>query len=248
MVCGMSYQVKLELFEGPMDLLLHLIRRDKINIYDIPISHITHEYLAYIEMMQELELEIAGDFFVMAATLMRIKAQMLLPRRELAEEEEDPRDELVKNLIEYRKYKKAADHLAEKEENRRKVFIRPAPRDIEEKEAAPKIELSIFDLMDAFKKILTDLKQQVTYTVQLESFTVEEKIDFIKGTLADRSEILFTELFSGSPCRTEVITTFMALLELVKSGVLVASPMSSSGDIWLYRRKNETISETGSYE
>ena len=122
----MTYQVRLSQFEGPLDLLLHLIKRDKINIYDIPISHITQEYLAYIEIMQELELEVAGEFFVMAATLMRIKAQMLLPRHaELEEEEEDPRDELVRNLLEYKKFKEAAQHFSAMEEERRKVFTRP---------------------------------------------------------------------------------------------------------------------------
>ena len=121
----MSYHVRLTQFEGPLDLLLHLIRRDKINVYDIPISHITKEYLSHIEIMQELRLEVAGEFFVMAATLMRIKAQMLLPRRPDEEEDEDPREELVRNLLEYRKFKEAASHFAEKENDRRKVFTRP---------------------------------------------------------------------------------------------------------------------------
>jgi len=239
----MAYRVKLEQFEGPMDLLLHLIKRDKINIYDIPISHITHEYLSYIEMMQELELEIAGDFFVMAATLMRIKARMLLPRRELEdEEEEDPREELVKNLIEYRKFKKAADHLAEKEDHRLKVFRRPLPDDIAEVKDSQPVELSIFDLMDAFKKILQDLKKQVSYTVRIESHSVEEKIKLVRNRIESGSEILFSELFEGEGSRPEIIVTFMAILELIKSGIVIARQMTGGGDIWLYRREGEISS------
>ncbi len=236
----MAYRVKLKQFEGPMDLLLHLIKRDKINIYDIPISHITHEYLSYIEMMRELELEIAGDFFVMAATLMRIKARMLLPRRELEDEEdEDPREELVKNLIEYRKFKKAADHLAEKEDHRLKVFRRPLPDDIAKLSESQPVELSIFDLMDAFKTILQDLKKQVSYTVRIESHTVEEKIELVRNRIESSSEVLFSELFEGEGSRPEIIVTFMALLELIKSGIVIARQMSGGGDIWLYRREGE---------
>lgn len=239
----MAYRVKLKQFEGPMDLLLHLIKRDKLNIYDIPISHITHEYLFYIEMMQELELEIAGDFFVMAATLMRIKARMLLPRRELEdEEEEDPREELVKNLIEYRKFKKAADHLAEKEDHRLKVFRRPLPDDIAEVKDSQPVELSIFDLMDAFKKILQDLKKQVSYTVRVESHTVEEKIKLVRNRIESGSEILFSELFEEEGSRPEIIVTFMAILELIKSGIVIARQMTGGGDIWLYRREGEISS------
>ncbi len=189
-----GYQIRLDHFEGPMDLLLHLIRRDKIDIYDIPISHITHEYLSYIEIMKELELEVAGEFFVMAATLMRIKVQMLLPKRAVEEEEEDPREELVRNLIEYRKFKKAADHLAGRESSRRDVFVRPVPKYIEEEDNIPKMELSLFDLMDAFKSILEDLKKEITYSVEVETHTVDEKIDFIHKIINSNSEILFTEL------------------------------------------------------
>ncbi|HSG28190.1 MAG TPA: segregation/condensation protein A, partial [Candidatus Krumholzibacterium sp.] len=157
----MTYHIRLTQFEGPLDLLLHLIRRDKINIYDIPISHITREYLSYIDVMKELELDLAGEFFVMAATLMRIKAQMLLPRRpEEMDEEEDPREELVKNLLEYRKFKEAADRLAVREEIRRKLFTRPPARIPGEVEAEIRkdISVSVFDLVDAFRKVMEDLR------------------------------------------------------------------------------------------
>ncbi len=239
----LGYQVKLDHFEGPMDLLLHLIRRDKIDIYDIPISHITHEYLSYIEIMKELELEVAGEFFVMAATLMRIKVQMLLPKRAVEEEEEDPREELVRNLIEYRKFKKAADHLAGKESSRRDVFVRPVPKYIEEEDNTPKMELSLFDLMDAFKSILEDLKKEISYSVEVDIHTVDEKIDFIHKKINSNSEVLFTELFEETVGRVEIIVTLMAILELVRRGFIIARQMSDREDIWLYRREDSKVVE-----
>ena len=189
----MAYQVRLSQFEGPLDLLLHLIRRDKIDIYDIPISHITHEYLSYIEIMQELELELAGEFFVMAATLMRIKAQMLLPRRSDADDEEDdPRDELVLNLLEYKKYKEAAQHMAEMENDRRRVFTRPTTDFVFDDEEEPVLEVTVFDLLGAFKKVFDELKKQVSYRISRDSITIEEKIEIIRMNLKSSSEVLFT--------------------------------------------------------
>jgi segregation and condensation protein A len=230
----MSYHVRLTQFEGPLDLLLHLIRRDKIEIYDIPISHITKEYLAHIEVMQELKLEVAGEFFVMAATLMRIKAQMLLPRRPDEEEDEDPREELVRNLLEYRKFKEAANHFAEKESDRRKVFTRPpSPPPEGAQEAAP-MEVSVFDLVDAFKKVMDDLKKQISYRIEKEEYTVDEKIDLIRIKVNTSSEVLFTELFFGNSDRLEIIVTFLAILEMVRLGELSARQMTSAGDVWLY--------------
>lgn len=231
----MSYHVRLTQFEGPLDLLMHLIRRDKINIYDIPISHITKEYLSYIEIMQELKLEVAGQFFVMAATLMRIKVQMLLPRRPDEEDEEDPREELVRNLLEYRKFKEAANHFADRESDRRKVFTRPATRPPEGEQDTSLMEVSIFDLVDAFKKVMEDLRKQISYRIEKESHTVEEKIDLVRDRVAARAEVLFSELFTGDTDRLEIIVTFLAILELVRLGELSARQMTSSGDVWLYR-------------
>ncbi|MBN2069838.1 MAG: segregation/condensation protein A [Candidatus Krumholzibacteriota bacterium] len=236
----MVYQIRLTQFEGPLDLLLHLIRRDKINIYDIPVSHITKEYLSYIDIMKELRLEVAGEFFVMAATLMRIKAQMLLPRREESdEEEEDPREELVRNLLEYRKYKEAAVCLAQKEIDRRKIFPRPTQRHsvTQEESEDDRMEVSVFDLVDAFKKVMEELKNQVSYRIRKEQYTIEEKIDLIRDRMSKRSEVLFSELFAGVYDKLEVIVTFLAVLETVKSGFLAARQMSQGNDIWLYRQE-----------
>lgn len=232
----MTYQIRLIQFEGPLDLLLHLIRRDKINIYDIPISHITREYLAYIEVMQELELEVAGEFFVMAATLMRIKSQMLLPRHEGVEEEEaDPREELVRNLLEYRKFKEAAQCFAAKEEDRRRVYPRPVTRPAEEDAVEEPDEVGLFDLLEALQGIFQNLKHQTVYRVVPDPVTVEQKIEAIRANLESRSEILFTELFGGEFTKMEIIVTFLALLEMMKLGELVARQMSHGTDIWLYK-------------
>jgi segregation and condensation protein A len=247
----MTYQVRLSQFEGPLDLLLHLIRRDKIDIYDIPISHITEEYLAYIEIMQELELEVAGDFFVMAATLMRIKAQMLLPRRaELEDEEEDPRDELVRNLLEYKKFKEAAQHFSEMEEDRRRVYTRPALPVVSSEEPEQTIEVTVFDLFGAFKKVLEELKSQVSYRVARDSVSLEERIETVRAKLMERTEVLFTELFEGGFSRTEIIVTFLAILELIRLGQLVARQMSNGPDIWLYQPSSAPgpVMEKGTHE
>ncbi len=247
----MAYQVRLSQFEGPLDLLLHLIRRDKIDIYDIPISHITHEYLCYIEIMQELELELAGEFFVMAATLMRIKAQMLLPRRsDEEEEEEDPRDELVRNLLEYKKYKEAAQHMAEMENDRRRVFTRPAVVFASDDEEEPALEVTVFDLLGAFRKVFDELKKQVSYRILRDPVTIEEKIDIISARLGSRGEVLFTELFEGDFSKMDIIVTFLAVLEMVRLGDLMARQMTKGQDIWLYRpaEKPRIAAEEGVHE
>lgn len=234
----MTYHVRLKLFEGPLDLLLHLIRRDKINIYDIPISHITREYLGYLEIMQEFELEIAGEFFVMAATLMRIKSQMLLPRHEgLEEEEPDPRDELVRNLVAYRTFKEAAQQFAAKEEERRRVYTRPPGTAPEEEAAAeePAPDVSIFDLLEALQAVLKNMKGKAVYRIIPEAVTVEQKIEAIRSAVTSRGEVLFTELFAGEFTRIEIIVTFLAILEMIKGGELGARQLSQGTDIWLYR-------------
>jgi segregation and condensation protein A len=246
----MVYHVRLNLFEGPLDLLLHLIRRDKIDIYDIPISHITREYLASIEIMQDLELEVAGDFFVMAATLMRIKSQMLLPRHEeLGDEEEDPRDELVRNLVEYRKFKEAAHCLAAKEDDRRRVYARvpqpPAAHEAPEPEAP---EVTIFDLLDALQSVFRTMKGRSIYRIVPEAVTVEQKIEAIRTMLSQRSEVLFSELFAGEYTRIEIITSFLAILEMIKLGECAARQLAHGADIWLYRPSTPTYSEVGDSE
>jgi len=178
---------------------------------------------------------------------MRIKVQMLLPKRAAEEEEEDPREELVRNLIEYRKFKKAADHLEGKGSCRRNVFVRPVPKYIEEKDSIPKMELSLFDLMDAFKSILKDLRKDITYRVEIESHSVDEKIDFIKEEINRNSEILFTELINKADSRLEIIATFLAILELIRGGIIIARQMTDCNDIWIYKREYSKVVEGQDY-
>ena len=175
----MSYKIKLEIFEGPLDLLLYLVKKDHLNIYDIPIAKVTEQYLSYMNLMQLLDLNIAGEFLVMAATLMQIKSKMLLPAEEgeaLEEAEEDPREELVRRLLEYERFKEIAQQLRQKEEDQREVFKRPKVEieKSEDKEKQVYFEASIFDLINAFSKALKDIPKDVFYEVVKDQFTVEQ--------------------------------------------------------------------------
>ena len=170
------------MFEGPLDLLLYLVKKDHLNIYDIPIAKVTQQYLEYINLMQLLDLNIAGEFLVMAATLMQIKSKMLLPAEESVEEEqEDPRAELVKRLLEYEKFKQIAEQLREKEITQQDVFKRPktespAPDTKEEGNKEVYFEASIFDLINAFSQALKDIPREVFYEVIKDQYTVEQKV------------------------------------------------------------------------
>jgi len=216
----MTYKVQLPVFEGPLDLLLYLIKKDEINIYDIPVAKITDQYLEYMEVMKLLDLEIAGEFILMAATLMHIKSKMLLraePKEEEASIEEDPREELVKKLIEYKKFKEAAFSLKEMQLKQKDSFTRmpgiekPKP-DAEENY----FEASLFDLITAFSKVLKEIPKTVFHEVIEDEFTVSDKIHDIFHMLVDRPTVSFSELFKNAKNRGEVVAIFLALLELVK--------------------------------
>ena len=190
--------IKLPVFEGPFDLLLHLIRENKLDIYDIPISVITSQYLEYIEIMKELNLEIAGDFLVMAATLIQIKSRMLLPPDEeaAAEEQEDPRLDLVQRLLDYQKYKEAASDLRTKEEEWMRVFHKePLAEEGEEEGELYLFDLSLFDLLDAFKKILDKAPPEIV-SITRETLTVKDKISMIMEILEGKEAVRFEDLFS----------------------------------------------------
>lgn len=213
----MSYKVKLEIFEGPLDLLLYLIKKDEIDILDIPIAKITAQYLEYLELMQLLDLDIAGEFLVMAATLMHIKSRLLLPPQEreiLEEPEEDPRQELVRRLLEYQKFKEAAQHLEEMGLERSRYFVRSeTPPVIEEGEY---FEASLFDLITAFSKVLTSVPRKTFQEIVIDEFTVEEKIGYILDILKEKTRTYFTNLFENMKNKMEVVCTFLALLELIR--------------------------------
>ena len=196
----MSYKIKLEIFEGPLDLLLYLIKKEEVDIYDIPIAKITDQYLEYLEMMKLLDLDIAGEFIVMAATLMQIKSKMLLPPDETPQEElleEDPRSELVKRLLEYKKFKEAADALAEKETLASRMYSRKSEeKEPVEVEDSPFFEASIFDLLTAFSKILKEVPKESFYKLVKDEFTVSEKIHDIFHMLVNEPKVYFSKLFS----------------------------------------------------
>ncbi len=233
-----GYNVQLDRFEGPLDLLLYLIQRDEIDIYDIPISHITEQYLASIDEIDALDLEKAGEFLVMASTLMRIKARLLLPvtREEEMDEEGDPRDELVRRLLEYKKYKEAAAALGASEEKRREYFGRfmefPFKDRIEEE--PPEFSLSMYDLLSSVKNVLDQLKGDHRHHVYQEVFTVEGQTEKILAQLEERGSLRFEEVFAESRVKMEVVVTFVAMLELMRQRQVLARQLSTYGEIWLY--------------
>ena len=217
----MSTQVQLEIFEGPLDLLLHLIKKNEVSITDIPIAAITEQYLATLEVMQSLNLDLAGEFLVMAATLIHIKSRMLLPAGDGTTEEddddgEDPREELVRRLLEYQRFKDAAEQLGQREILARDVFIRSGTP-VEDVPVPNLREVSVFELLNALKRVLERLPKENVHEITLDKITVREKMTFLLDTLRARSKVLFDALFAEVKTRMEVVVTFLAMLELVKA-------------------------------
>jgi len=236
----MTYQLKLNVFEGPMDLLLFLIRKEEIDIYDIPISKIVKEYLEYLEFMRNLNLEIAGDFIFMAATLMKIKAQMLLPVYIGEDEEyEDPRDELVRNLIEYQKFKEVSRELKDMETESMKLFPRVMHEVINENdiEEGTYEKSSMFDLMSAFYEIMNKDREAIRYYINQEEFTLEEQIDYILVKLKKMEKISFYNLINELKEKIKRIVTFLAILELAKRKMISIFQSDPLKDIWLLKGK-----------
>ncbi len=236
----MSYKVKLNFFEGPLDLLLFLIKKERIEIIDIPISKITKQYLSYLEILQLLDLEIAGEFLVMAATLMHIKSKMLLPKEEtlLEEEEEDPRDELVRKLLEYKRYKEAAGSLRDMMDTSKMMFLRRGEGEkaaIFSDKDGDYFEASLFDLITAFRKVLGKISKKQFHQVVRDKFTVADKMHVIYHILAQHEKIKFTELFKDSENKDEVIATFLAVLELIKIREIVIVQQGAFADIDVIR-------------
>lgn len=219
----MSYQIKLEVFEGPLDLLLHLIKKNEVNIYDIPISLLTRQYLDYIGLMEEFNLEIAGEFLLMAATLTYIKSRMLLPQEEktgVDELEEDPREELVRRLLEYKRFKEAAEELGKKEDIWRDVFYQghdpEKGTEVENEEIM--LEVGIFELIDAFRDILQRMPDRKTLEIVSEELTVRGRMTAVVERLEaeGRNGITLWELLDNDTTKRSIILTFLAILELAK--------------------------------
>ncbi|MFH0778298.1 MAG: segregation/condensation protein A [Candidatus Eisenbacteria bacterium] len=236
------YHVKLERFEGPLDLLLHLIKKEEIDIYDIPIAHITLQYLTYIEMMQMLDLDVAGEFLVMAATLMRIKARMLLPATpEEEEEEEDPREELVRRLLEYKRFKEAAEGLREREAQRRLLFERGFPEMAFENGEVHLEEATLFDLIDALRLALLRVSETPVHEIQADKLDVVRRIEEVAALVARRGKVRFSELLEDCRTRLEIVGTFISILELIKMGRAGAVQRGLFGEIWIFSLEGRRI-------
>lgn len=228
------YKVELDVFEGPLDLLLYLIKQDEIDIYDIPIERITRQYMQYLDIMKMLDLNIAGEFIVMAATLMMIKSRMLLPveeRHEL-EEEEDPRWDLVRQLVEYKKFKDAAAHLGELELRQENMFGRTGEGILLGPEPDIALEdVSIFDLITAFNEALKKAPREELKEIFAEKFTVADKIDHILVMMREKGKASFSRLLAGMTHRYEMVCTFLAILELIRLKQIRAKQSDHFGDI-----------------
>lgn len=214
----MAVRVQLPIYEGPLDLLLHLIRKDDLSIADIPIASITEQYLAALELMQGLDLDVSGEYLVMAATLLHIKSKTLLPPEEEGEEDDDDagdgREELVRRLLEYERFKNAARDLEEREILNRDVFARQG-RSAPVREVSFE-QLSVFDLMSALQRVLERFPEPSVHTVVQETVSVRERMTGILDELGRRTSVLFHELFDAAGSRMEVVVTFLALLELIR--------------------------------
>ncbi len=216
-----GYRVQLPAFEGPLDLLLHLIEQHDLDILDIPIGFIAEKYVEYLMLMQELSIDVASEYLVMAATLAHIKSKMLLPAvptdqdEALAEEELDPRAELIRRLLEYQKYRDAAQRLGERSVLGRDVFVRTAPPPQAEG-PVPLERLGLFQLLDAFQAVLGRAQRKLDHKVELDRLSITERINQLYDLLRERGRASFEELFEGQHTRTELIVTFLALLEMTR--------------------------------
>jgi segregation and condensation protein A len=245
-----GYTVKVDSFEGPLDLLLHLIKKSEVEICDIPIASITRQYLEYLELMKELNLDVAGEFLVMASTLLQIKSRMLLPVPEQEQvgedEEQDPRAELIRRLQEYQRYKDAAAVLGARELLGRDLFSRSIPltEEPEQKESDEPLEIELFELVEAFRQVLSKVPFEHFHDVISETISVAERIGRILEMLDQSDSVLFDNLFSEEPLTRElVIATFLALLELCRLKSVKVAQGAPFGSILLIRGSEAMSSE-----
>jgi len=237
-----AYPVKLEHFEGPLDLLIHLIKRNEVNVYDIPVALITEQYLAYLALMQELDLDVAGEFLVMAATLIHIKSRLLLPRPtpELDGEvdEEDPREALVRRLLEHQRFKAAAELLHDRETLRSAQHQRPesAIADVVEAPEEPELDVDLFSLIGAFRTVLERAKARPKLLLPPEQMSIEQRIEQLLERLSESEAVGFEDLFVDADSRPALIVTFLALLEMIRLKLIRVFQSGSFGPIRVYKR------------
>ncbi|HKQ91418.1 MAG TPA: segregation/condensation protein A [Blastocatellia bacterium] len=239
---GDSYRVKLEIFEGPLDLLLYLIKKDEIDIYDIPIARITEQYLGYLDLMQELDISVAGDFLVMASTLIYIKSKTLLPPEPKVDGEEDlgedPRAELIERLLEYQKFKSASQMLYSRGEIESACYTRGP---LETDGANPEVSTTLFDLLRVFRDVLKRAEAQIEMEIARDEMTIAEKLAQIHAMLEEMKRINVRELFEMSRSKRELIITFLALLELVKEWKIYLTQSEPFGEIFASRRDDAPL-------
>lgn len=230
-----QYRVKLEMFEGPLDLLLYLIRKEDVSIYDIPIARITEQYLEYVRAMQELDIGVAGEFLLMAATLIHIKSQMLLPRDPDASQEiEDPRAELVYQLLEHQKFKGAANVLHQRRTMEAAAFTRAS---METDQKNPEVAATVFQLFEVFREVLNRRQAVTEIEIARDEMTMAEKVAEIRLLLADGAEVRAREIFERAASRREMVLIFLAILELVKELSVRLKQSKTFGEIVLTKRE-----------
>jgi len=236
----MSYEIKLDIFEGPLDLLLYLIRKNEIDIYNIPIALITEQYLEYLDIMRSLNLDLAGEYLVLAATLIHIKSRLLLPPvegEEDGEEGEDPRNELVRQLLEYQAFKEAALSLEARPLLDRDVFTRGAPPEepaAAEQEVETMIEVGVFELVQAFRTLMAGLDRSEDMAIDTEKMSLTDRINEIMERLTEEKELTFTALLGERTDRKRIVYTFLAILELMKLRMVRAYQLGPFGVIRLF--------------
>lgn len=236
-----AYQVKLDSFTGPLDLLLELIKKEEMDIYNIEISKITQQYVEYLKLIKELDIELAGEFIVMAATLIYIKSRMLVPDATGEDEEDgiDPRAELVRQLIEYKKYKEISEEF-KRMETRQSYYYYRADMDLPENVVEEYKEVTLFELISSFKRVIENYREAQVREIKKEEVSVELKIQMIMDKLSSQDGIEFVNLFSSAKSRKEIIATFLAMLELVKGKQIIIKQSKSFDSIWIFKR-NETF-------
>lgn len=233
-----EYKVQFEVFEGPLDLLLYLVKKQEVDIYDVNLTKLATDFLAYIELMKQLDLDIAGDFLVMASTLLHIKSRELLPVNQQAAAEEDPDDEdprweLIRQLVEYKKFKDAAAQLQNRETEQEQVFLHTAPKiEFEPEPSAVRPAVSVFDLVSAVSTILKRFQERdQSRDVFADKWSVSEKIELLRNEITTRQKIRFSELFQHATSRMEVVVTFLAMLELTRLKVLICTQADPFSEI-----------------
>jgi segregation and condensation protein A len=238
----MAYRVRLDVFEGPLDLLLHLVKKNEVDLSDLPVATITDQYLAYIDLLQQLDLDRAGEYLVMAATLLHLKSRLLLPSEEVVDEEsgEDPRAELARQLLEYQRFREAAEMLDRNSMLGRDVFTRVPLRNeaIDGQDVVRDVmdeiyDVSLGDLLDALQEVLKNAEPGIVHQVLLEQVSLRERVCLVLDLLRERTQVAFTDLFSTDISRLQILVTFLAALELVRTRIIDINQDERFGPIML---------------